>query len=191
MNRKVAIAALNNLAAPDEMRSIWVADLRDDVMKYIKQIEQERDQLKEQMSAESIISDSYREERDRYKDELKEVKAQLPPVENGRNRYGLDVSYFRNLINRELNRGLADYKPDELARICLRMAMTADKTVINEREFISRMNLAQHDAEVIASALYDLSTAIRYDFTGVYALGDIEEFIDNYIDQLRQKAQEQ
>lgn len=50
--------------------------------------------------------------------------------------------------------------------------------------------MAKHDAEVIESALYDLSTSIRYDFTGVYSLDSVEEFIDSYINQLRQKAQE-
>ena len=28
------------------------------------------------------------------------------PIENGKNRYGLDMSFFRNLINRELNQPL-------------------------------------------------------------------------------------
>ena len=170
----------------DSKNAIWLAycDLRSDY----HHLSHERDQLKEQIDAISIISDSYKYERDRCKDELKEVKAQLPPVENGRNRYGLDVSYFRNLINRELNRPLTDYKPDELARICLRMAMTADKMVINEREFSSRMDLTKHDAQVIENALYDLSTSFRYDFTGVWSLDGVEEFIDSYANQLRQKA---
>lgn len=50
--------------------------------------------------------------------------------------------------------------------------------------------LAEHDARVIQSALYDLSTAIRADFIGVSVMGEIEEFIDDYANQLRQKAQE-
>ena len=50
--------------------------------------------------------------------------------------------------------------------------------------------LAKHDAEVIEDALNDLSTAIRYEFTGVYSLDGIEEFVDNYINQLHQKARE-
>ena len=152
-----------------------------------------KDQLESEREVNQMLTDQVlrlEQECDHYKDEMKEVKAQLPPVENGKNRYGLDVSYFRNLINRELNRGLTDYKPDELARICLRMAMTADKMVINEREFTSRMNLAEHDAEVIESALYSLSDSFRYDFEGCYGLSEVEEFIDNYINQLRQKEQE-
>jgi hypothetical protein len=57
------------------------------------------------------------------------------PIENGKNRYGVDISYFRNLINRELNRGLQDYRPDELARVFARMAMAADPEVLKEPEF--------------------------------------------------------
>lgn len=64
----------------------------------------------------------------------------VPPIENGKNRYGLDVSYFRNVINRELNRGLTDYKPDELARVFARLSVTADSSVIFEDEFQRRNN---------------------------------------------------
>lgn len=67
--------------------------------------------------------------------ELAEKAERSTPVENGKNRYGVDVSYFRNLINRELNRGLQDYRPDELARVFARMAMTADPEVLKEPEF--------------------------------------------------------
>ena len=69
------------------------------------------------------------------KAENKELKQQVPPIENGTNRYGLDVSYFRNLINRELNRGLSDFKPHELARVFARMSKAADSDVLKEREF--------------------------------------------------------
>ncbi len=51
-----------------------------------------------------------------------------------KNRYGVDTSYFRKLFNRELQ-NLADYKPDELARVLARMSKTADPKVIQEREF--------------------------------------------------------
>ena len=59
------------------------------------------------------------------------------PNEQGKNRYGLDMAYFRNLINRELNhsRGLHDYKPSELARVFARMASAADSAVLSEPEF--------------------------------------------------------
>lgn len=62
----------------------------------------------------------------------------VPPIENGKNRYGVDVSYFRNAINRELNRGLTDYKADELARVLARLSVTADSQVIFENEFQAR-----------------------------------------------------
>jgi hypothetical protein len=62
----------------------------------------------------------------------------VPPVENGLNRFGLDTSYFRNAINRELNRGLADYTPDELARVLARLSVTASSQVIFEAEFQRR-----------------------------------------------------
>lgn len=65
----------------------------------------------------------------------------VPPIENGKNRYGVDVSYFRKTINRELNRGLSDYKPDELARVLARLSVTADRLVIFESEFQARKEL--------------------------------------------------
>lgn len=63
------------------------------------------------------------------------------PLEQGRNRYGLDVGYFRKTIDRELNRGLTDYKPDELARVLARLSVTADNRVLFEEEFQSRRGL--------------------------------------------------
>lgn len=57
------------------------------------------------------------------------------PDEHGKNRYGLDMAYFRNLFNRELNRPLVDFRPDELARVLARAARTADATVLREPEF--------------------------------------------------------
>jgi len=65
----------------------------------------------------------------------------VPPIENGKNRYGVDVGYFRKTINRELNRGLSDFKPDELARILARLSVTADSSVIFESEFQARQEL--------------------------------------------------
>lgn len=52
------------------------------------------------------------------------------------NRYGLDVDYFTKkikLIIRDIN----NYTPDEFARECARMSVTADKTVVREMEFSS------------------------------------------------------
>lgn len=50
------------------------------------------------------------------------------------NVHGLDVHYFRNKLQR-IQRDLDRYTPDELARECARMSVTADETVLNETEF--------------------------------------------------------
>lgn len=68
-------------------------------------------------------------------EENKQIRDQLPPNEQGKNRYGLDVAYFRKLINRELNRSLVDFTPDELARVFARASRTADPDVMHEPEF--------------------------------------------------------
>jgi hypothetical protein len=65
----------------------------------------------------------------------------VPSNENGTNRYGVDVSYFRKTINRELNRDLRNFKPDELARVLARLSVTADNQVIFEPEFQARKEL--------------------------------------------------
>lgn len=127
---------------------------------YVKKLEQQRDELIAQNERLRGIVASY------YtngicvldvKNILAETQAQslealkkewnCPTIENGTNRYGLDVSYFRNLFNRELNRTLQDYKPSELARNLLRMARTADDSVIAEGEFTGELR-AQWQAEV-------------------------------------------
>ena len=66
---------------------------------------------------------------------VRNALATLPPNEHGKNRYGLDMAYFRNLFNRELNRPLTDFRPDELARVLARASHTADSEVLKEREF--------------------------------------------------------
>jgi len=50
------------------------------------------------------------------------------------NRYGVDVTYFQRWFERSL-KDLSNYKPDELARELARMARTADKKVLSEKEF--------------------------------------------------------
>jgi len=65
----------------------------------------------------------------------------VPPVENGSNRYGLDIGYFRKTINRELNRDLGNFTPDELARVFARLSVAADSSVIFEDEFQRRKEL--------------------------------------------------
>lgn len=81
--------------------------------------------------------------------EVERLKAEPPtPNEQGKNRYGLDMAYFRNVINRELNRPLVDFKPDELSRVFARLSKTADKAVMFEPEFSK-----SHDSEVAARAV--------------------------------------
>ena len=60
-------------------------------------------------------------------------------VDIGKNRYGLDMSYFRNLFDRELNKPLADFTPKELARVLARASRTADPDVMHEPEFLLGM----------------------------------------------------
>lgn len=67
--------------------------------------------------------------------DLAEKAERATPIENGKNRYGVDVGYFRRTINRELNRPLSDFRPDELARVLARLSRTADPSVMHEPEF--------------------------------------------------------
>lgn len=60
--------------------------------------------------------------------------AQLRPACPGKNRFGLDIEYFKRRLNRFI-RDLADFPPDEAARELARIARTADATVLNEAEF--------------------------------------------------------
>jgi hypothetical protein len=73
----------------------------------------------------------------REKERVIKLEANQVPVENGTNRYGLDKSYFRKTINRELNGSLSDFRPDELARVFARLAKAADRSVLLEAEFTS------------------------------------------------------
>ena len=76
-------------------------------------------------------------------DRIAELEKEKLPNEHGTNRYGVDVSYFRKTINRELNRDLSNFKPDELARVLARLSVTADKQVVHEDEFAKSHNLEQ------------------------------------------------
>lgn len=75
------------------------------------------------------------------------------PNEQGKNRYGLDMAYFRRLFNRELNRPLADFRPDELARVLARAARTADAAVLQEPEFFAAGAEGGPDADQISATL--------------------------------------
>jgi len=79
--------------------------------------------------------------------QVEALKRDTVPNEQGKNRYGLDVAYFRNVINRELNRSLMDFKPSELARVFARLSRSADDSVLLENEFIG-----EHLAEIRAQA---------------------------------------
>jgi hypothetical protein len=67
--------------------------------------------------------------------ELERLRGVVPPNEHGTNRYGLDMAYFRNVINRDLNRPLVDHRPSDFARMLARMSRTADENVMYEPEF--------------------------------------------------------
>jgi hypothetical protein len=86
---------------------------------------------------------------------VRNALATLPPNEHGKNRYGLDMAYFRNLFNRELNRPLSDFRPDELARVLARASRTADSEVLSEAEFRTdkRPTLGQRKAAQIGEII--------------------------------------
>ena len=70
-----------------------------------------------------------------FSSKIAELEEDRPSIEHGKNRYGVDVAYFRKTINRELNRDLSNFKPDELARVLARLSVTSDSSVIHEKEF--------------------------------------------------------
>lgn len=84
--------------------------------------------------------------------ELEELKRKELPNEHGKNRYGVDMAYFRKTINRELNRPLIDFRPDELARVFARLSVTADSSVIFEDEFQRRKTPEPESADHIPDA---------------------------------------
>jgi len=58
-----------------------------------------------------------------------------------KNRYGLDVSYLEGKLL-QLIADIDNYKPDEAARVLLRLSVVCDSEVISEKEFDNyrRMN---------------------------------------------------
>lgn len=74
-----------------------------------------------------------------------------------KNEYGLDTDYFSKLIKCEFG-DISRFKPDEFARVCLRMANTADSSVINEPEFSkhTKQSLADIRAEAVMDAAVSL-----------------------------------
>ncbi len=62
---------------------------------------------------------------------------EAPPARRlGENQFGLDVGYFAEVVRRDLS-DLSNKRPEELARICLRIAETAASHVLAEPEFVS------------------------------------------------------
>lgn len=55
-------------------------------------------------------------------------------IDDGKNRYGLDVSYFNRWFGRVFN-DLSNYMPSEFARELARMSKAADSDVVMEFEF--------------------------------------------------------
>ena len=87
---------------------------------------------------------------DGFEGRADETRATIMPSEHGKNRYGLDMAYFRELFNRELNRPLVDFRPDELARVLARAARTADAAVLQEPEFQAARAQSRQGAEAVA-----------------------------------------
>lgn len=113
---------------------------------------------------------------------VRELEQNQLPIENGENRYGLDVSYFRNVINRELNRSLDNYKPDELARVLARISRTADKSVMFEPEFSNKFAI-----ENKCEGINDFMHHFRYEYEGARDTDSIESFADDLVEQLRKE----
>jgi len=84
-----------------------------------------------------------------------------------KNEYGLDIDYFESLIKRELT-DLSRYKPDEFARACLRMAMTACSDTLSEPEFSSEIK-AEAVREAANEILGNPPLNCEYDYFMDYA----------------------
>lgn len=120
--------------------------------------------------------------------QVEALKRDAVPNEQGKNRYGLDVAYFRNVINRELNRSLMDFKPSELARVFARLSRSADDSVLLENEFIG-----EHLAEIRAQAGRDgvlyMHQKLACEYAGYGTQSDAaeaEKIANQYADSIRQ-----
>lgn len=113
------------------------------------------EQCEAALSAEQNKREEVEQQLAKANERVKELEQNQLPIENGENRYGLDVSYFRNVINRELNRSLDNYKPDELARVLARISRTADKSVMFEPEFSNKFAIEKkiEGVQVVIDAL--------------------------------------
>ncbi|VEL96967.1 hypothetical protein ALT761_01966 [Alteromonas sp. 76-1] len=135
-----------NAELDNESGSLLVA--YNQAMSRVKELEKENKGLSIRIDAQRETIRKYQKEVEQLRARERELKQNQLPIENGKNRYGLDVSYFRNAINRELNGPLANHKPDELARVLARLSRTADDSVMYEPEFSSKFAL-EHWIEAI------------------------------------------
>ena len=126
--------------------------------------------------------DSLRTQLAKANERVRELEQNQLPIENGENRYGLDVSYFRNVINRELNRPLDNYKPDELARVLARLSRTADKSVMFEPEFSNKFAI-----EKKCEGIDDFMSHFRYDYEAARDTDSLESFAAKFTEPLRKE----
>lgn len=117
-------------------------------------------------------------ERDALAATVEELRRNAVPNEQGKNRYGVDVAYFRNVINRELNRSLINFRPSELARVFARLSRTADSSVLLESEFngehLQNLRAEAGRAGYIAGFIDADNFAMRPS-RGFYSINEIKE----------------
>jgi uncharacterized coiled-coil DUF342 family protein len=140
----------------------------DDAYEYCDELEGEIFSLREQLA--------------KANERVRELEKNQLPAENGKNRYALDVSYFRNAINRELNRPLDNYKPDELARVFARLSRTADESVMFEPEFSSKFAL-EKKVEALKDFFETNQPHIQQGSAKLWRIDNV--IVDSYIEQLR------
>lgn len=124
---------------PDQLEQMSKKDLLD----FAQTAHEENVRLKREVATVKRTYNQLFDEMLKEQERNRELSQNQLLTENGKNRYGLDVSYFRNAINRELNRPLANHKPDELARVFARLSRTADESVMFEPEFSNKFALEQ------------------------------------------------
>jgi len=119
-----------------------------DLLEFAKTAHEENVKLKREVATVKRTYNQLFDEMLKEQERNRELAQNQLLKENGKNRYGLDVSYFRNAINRELNIPLTNHKPDELARVLARLSRTADESVMFEPEFSNKFALEQKKEEL-------------------------------------------
>lgn len=98
------------------------------------------------------------------------------PVQQGKNRYGLDIGYFSRLIAREFG-DLANFTPDEFARVAARMAKTACASVLQESEFSVDSGDAKREAGINSGQFYEeIANVLRRHNVAIIAANDSAPF---------------